>query len=91
MLSLVYAHTSIMSVTDHDDDRMGNEETTGWGWMDAIPERSHTITTTDRPEEREREQPLSISGSQQLTTTAINITTHPSHPSLSAIHSAATS
>jgi hypothetical protein len=57
----------------------------GDGWMDAIPERSHTITTTDRPEERdrerEREQPLSISGSQQLTTTAINITTHPSHPS----------
>jgi len=62
----------------------------GDGWMDAIPERSHTITTTDRPEERdrererEREQPLSISGSQQLTTTAINITTHPSYPSLSA-------
>ena len=28
----------------------GNEETNGW--MDAIPERSHTITTTDRPEDR---------------------------------------
>jgi hypothetical protein len=28
----------------------------GDGWMDAIPERSHTITTTDRPEERDRER-----------------------------------
>ena len=56
MLSLVHAHTSIMSVTDHDDDRMGNEETKGWGWMDGCNTREVAHNNNNRSTRREREK-----------------------------------